>query len=543
MSYKKYLLKNATIIDGNNNQEFIGSIYIKDEKIYKISKNEQIIDNSYEIIDCTNKYITPGFIDVHGHSDLQIIRSSNMKGKIQQGITTEIGGNCGIGPFPIDLNDKGIVKAIHDLTKDVLGSYDYNFFDFESFCTEANKNTPNTNILFFQSHTALRANAIKGNPNRVATDQEIKKMCNLLDISLTQGCIGLSTGLYYAPCLYADQKELIELLRIVKKHNKIFATHHRCEGDYIIDSIKEVINLAKITEVQLEISHLKAIGVDNQKYIDEILNLIDSAKEEGVNIGFDQYPYEYGSTSIYSLLPPEYLKLSIEKLKEALNNKKEREKIKENIKKGEGWDSIIKMCGFDNIFAMYLETQRDLENKSIRDIAQLFYNKSDEDSCFDAFFDILQKEKGTALMIDITQSFESMEKILNHPLMCFGTDALYSGSEESSLPTHPRSYQAAVHLIDTFYKKRKSIDLISLIYNMSGKSAKRFNIKNRGVIKEGNFADLVVIDLENLCDVSTMTNEKIPPEGIEFVFVNGNLVYKNKEIVNTHSGRIIKYIS
>lgn len=543
MNKTSYILKNATIVDGSSNDSYVASLFIKNDKIEKIHNgNIDLLNNQnvHSVIDCKNKIITPGFIDVHGHSDLQILRSSNMRAKIQQGITTEIAGNCGIGPFPIDLNNKEVIKSMHDLTKDVLGSYDYNFNDFESFSKIVQKNLPNTNVLFLQSHTALRANAIFPNANRAATDDEINLMCSLLDKSLSQGCIGLSTGLYYAPCLYAEKKELIELLKVVKKHNKVFCTHHRCEGDDVINSLNEVIDLAKEVGVKLEISHLKAIGVENQKYVDQMLNIIEKAKDEGLNIGFDQYPYEYGSTSLYSLLPPSYLKLSYSELKVALNDKNERDKIKLLMKTAQGWDSIVKMCGFENIRTMYLETQRELENKNIKELSLLLKNRDDEDSCFDTLFDILLKEEGVALMIDVTQSLVNIEKILNHPLMCFGTDAIYSGDEKSTIPSHPRSYQAAVHLIDVFYKQRKAIKLENLIYNMTYKSAQRFDIEKRGLLKEGYYADIVVFDIDRIKDLSSLENIKIEPDGIDYVFVNGNLVYQDKKIINSHSGSIIK---
>ncbi|MDC7236711.1 MAG: amidohydrolase family protein [Sphaerochaetaceae bacterium] len=542
MNSKPIVLRKATIIDGLNNKRYKADIIIFEDKIKEINKKcDTSIHNCYSIY-CSGKIITPGFIDVHGHSDLQIRRSSDMKAKIQQGITTEIAGNCGIGPFPINLSDENVVKSIRELTKDVLGTFDYDFTDFSTFCEKVESNLPNTNILFLQSHTALRANVIKPNANRAATDLEIKQMCNLLDISLKQGCIGLSTGLYYAPCLYAEKKELIELLKVVKQNDKVFATHHRCEGDNVIESLKEVISLAKEVGVKLEVSHLKAIGVENQKYVNKMLNLIDEAKDANLDIGFDQYPYEFGSTSLYSLLPPDYLKLSNFDLKQVLSDENERTKIKNLIIQGDGWDSIIKMCGFDNIFAMYLESQRELENKSLREIALILKSKDDDDSCFEALFDILQKESGVALMIDITQSFDSMDKILNHPLMCFGTDAIYSGDEISTVPTHPRSYQAATHLIETFYKKRKIISLENLIHNMTYKSAKRFKIENRGSIEVGKFADLVVMDIDKVKDVSTSNDVKIPPEGIEYVFVNGKNVYKDKDIQLSHAGRILKQL-
>lgn len=541
MNKTTYLLKNATIVDGNNTSPFIASLLIKGDKINKIILEENTSFVKRDItIDCSNKIITPGFIDAHSHSDLQILRSPSMKSKIQQGITTEIGGNCGIGTFPLNDKDLDNISSIHELTKDVLGSFDYNYSDFNSFCKISNKNKPNTNVLFLQSHAALRVKTINPNPNREASDDEIKEMCLLLEKSLKEGCIGFSTGLYYAPCLYASDKELISLLEVVKRYDKIFCAHHRCEGDSVISSLKEIISLSQKVGVRTQISHLKAIGVKNQKHVDKMLSLIDEAKENGLDIAFDQYPYEYGSTSLYSLLPPSYLKLDRYYLKQALLNKEEREKIKKIIMKKEGWDSIIKMCGFDNISIIYLESQREKEGKTIRELAKQLKGKADDDSCFDTLFDILGEETGVALMEDVTQSIESIEKILTHPLMCFGTDAIYSGDEKSSLPTHPRSYQAAVHSIDVYYKQRKTLSLESLIYKMSGMSAKRFNIKNRGVIKKGNFADLVVMDIDSLKDNSNLKDNKTPPEGIEYVFVNGVCVYKNKKIINYHAGGIIK---
>lgn len=537
-----FLLKNAIIVDGMNNKPFFGSVTILKDKIDKIYKDgESLLDiNAKEVIDVNNRYLFPGFIDFHGHSDLQVIREPSMKCKIQQGITTEIAGNCGVGVFPIDTNDSSIGELINDNVKDVLGegkysSHEYNWHDFSTYTEYVKKQGSGTNILYLQSHTALRCNAVKGNPNRVATENEIKTMCEYLDKSLSQGCIGLSSGLYYAPCLYASKEELIALLTVVKNHNKFFAVHHRCEGDDVINSLEEVINLAKITGVKIEISHLKAIGVENQQWVDKMLNMIDKASECGVSIGFDQYPYDFGSTSLSSLLPPSYLQLSRSDLKLALNNKDDRNKMKNLIKKGEGFDSIIKMCGFSNIRIMYSEHFRDRDGLSLVECSKQLYNSDDEESLFNTFFDILRDENGICLMADVTQSIDSMEKILKHPLMVFGTDSLYSGA---SLPSHPRSYHSVPHYLSLFYKKLHVLPLEELVYRATGKSAKRLNLDDRGRINEGCFADLFVCDLDNLEDLSD-DNTQLPSKGIDEVFVNGKHVLSLKNIVDIPSGRII----
>lgn len=536
-----YLLKNANIVDGLNNEKYKGSLLIKDNIIQKIIRDEYELKDIKAscIIDVDNNYIFPGFIDFHGHSDLQVLRDPHMKCKIQQGITTEIAGNCGVGVFPVNENDLNSKNALVSATQDVLGKEDICWKDFNSFLTRINESGCGINMMFLQSHSALRIAAISDNSNREATKEEIQTMCKLLDESLKQGCIGLSSGLYYAPCLYASKFELIELLKVVKSHNKIFAVHHRCEGDDVISSIKEVIELARITGVKLEISHLKAIGVDNQKYVSEILDLIDSAVKEGLDIGFDQYPYDFGSTSISSMLPPSILKLSRKDLKKVLSKRSERFRISELIKKGNGFDSLIKMCGFDNIRIMYLEHHRELEGLTFKELANKFYDSIEERYCYDAFFDILLLEDGIALMEDVTQSIESLEKILKHPYMCFGTDALYCSSN-SLIPTHPRSYSATLHYLELFYKERKTLSLEELIYRMSGKSAKRLNLKDRGSIEEGKKADIVICDLNNLKVVSATEDSKISLHGIEYVFVNGHLSYEKNKVIGKPMGEIIR---
>lgn len=539
-----YLLKNAMIVNGMNQKAFLGSITIVQDKIDKIYKDGENLSHLIprEIIDVNRRYLFPGFIDFHGHSDLQTIRDPSMKCKIQQGITTEIAGNCGVGVYPIDINNKSIVDSINNNTKDVLGEgtyspEEYNWSDFKTYCDYVRKEGCGTNIIYLQSHTALRCNAILGNPNRAATKKELDVMCKMLDKSLTQGCLGFSTGLYYAPCLYATKEELIALLTVVKKHNKIFAVHHRCEGDGVIKSLEEVIDLAKITGVKLEISHLKAIGVDNQKYVPQLLSMIDDAEEQGMDIGFDQYSYDFGSTSLSSVLPPSYLKLSHSELKNALGNTEDRAKMKDLIIKGVGFDSIIKMCGFSNIRIMCSEHFRELEGLTLLECADKLYGNHDEENMFNSFFDILRDENGICLMEDITQSIDSMQKILSHPLMVFGTDALYSGG---SLPSHPRSYHSVPHYLSLFYKQLHSLPLENLIYRATGKSAERLKLEDRGRIKEGCFADLIICDLDNLEDLSTKNTQE-PSMGIDEVFVNGIHVSSHGEIIEKPSGKIITF--
>ena len=236
---------------------------------------------------------------------------------------------------------------------------------------------------------------------------------------------------------------------------------------------------------------------------------------EGIDVLFDQYPYEYGSTSLYSLLPPLYLRLSREDLKKLLESPKERAANKEEMQDPEGWDSLYELCGWDNITVIALDSNKRYEGLTLTGIANLRAQGP-----FDSFFDLLMEEDGVALMTDITQSQESLKRILTHPLMCFGTDPLYAGEK-----THPRSYQAAVHLLDRYWKRQDLLPLEVLISKMTSIPAARLGLSDRGRIAQGCKADLVVFDPITLKDNSTQEDITAKPDGMVLVMVNGKLSF------------------
>ncbi len=504
------LIKNGTVIDGTGKPSYKADLLIEEGFIVSIQKN--ISSKADRVIDASKDIVCPGFMDMHAHSDLEILRDPTMHHKIAQGITFDLSGNCGTGVFPRRLTDSPAFA-------DILGHYpSWTWTDFPSYASLIHSSM---NIAFLQSHGMLRMRAIEGNPNRPATEEEIKKMCALLDDSLSQGCLGLSSGLYYAPNMYADRAEILALLRVVKKHNALFCVHHRCEGDFILSSVDEVLDYARQTDVRLEISHLKAIGTENQKYVDEVLEKIHSARDAGLDVAFDQYPYEYGSTSLYSLLPPSMLQKShsdlVGCLKKALEDPSYRKQLTDEIENPKGWDSVIELCGFDNISIAVLETNMQYRGLTLTQCAE----KMGCD-CYDALFRLLIEEKGSALMFDITQSTENLIKIMKDPLMCFGTDALYTGNV-----AHPRSSSAAVHILDVFCKQKKIFSFEEMINRMTGRVSLRTGLCDRGVLAEGKKADIVVFDPVELKDNSSTWDPYAEPSGIKEVLVNGKNAFES----------------
>ncbi len=518
-----YLFKGAMVVDGTGKAAYKANVATKGNLIAYIGSDSV---RASHVFNAEGKYLTPGFIDIHAHSEFLALNTHSLKEKLEQGITTDVSGNCGIGVFPYERGQ----EDIKELCADVLGCHEnWNWQDFPSFKEEVERGGVGINMLFLQAHAPLRSVVLKGNPNREATDDEITEMCALLDKSLNEGCIGFSSGLYYAPCLFASSKELEMLLEVVAKHDALFAVHHRCEGNDVVASIKEVLDLALKTKVRLEISHLKVIGRNNQEKLDEVLSMIEEYRAKGCRVLFDQYPYVYGSTSLFSLLPPSALRLSRTELRFALSIESQREEYKSEMLNPVGWDSLYEMVGAENITIIELESNKEFEGLTLKEAA----GKLNTDP-ISALFDLLAEESGSAVMIDVTESEENLEKILKSPLMCFGTDALYSSANP-----HPRSRSAAIQLIKHYGLDRKTLPLEELVRKMSGETASRLNLKDRGVIKECYIADLVLFDPAKLEATAEPNKPFYRNEGLDVVMVNGTPVVQDGIYNGGLKGRIL----
>lgn len=517
------LLKNGTLVDGSGLKSRPADILIDGEKIADVLKAGT--GHADTEIDIAGKIVCPGFMDIHAHSELEVLRDPSMAHKVYQGITFDLSGNCGVGAFPRHLND-GPAFA------DILGHWqDWNWTDFNSYSENVKCGI---NMGFLQNHAMLRKAAINGNPNREASKEEVQTMCRLLDEALDQGCFGFSTGIYYAPNIFASRYEYIELLKVVKNHDAIFTVHHRCEGSEIVQSIEEVLSFMRETGVRLEISHLKAIGISNAGKVDEVIRMIHREKENGYDVAFDQYPYAYGSTSLFSLLPPRLLRLEqkdlLKELEDTVADAGKKEALIKEIENPQGWDSIIQLCGFDNIVAVILESSPSFNGMTVSQCAEKM--KTDP---YTALFTLLARETKCALMIDYYESEETAKKIMTDPLMSFGTDALYAGSG-----AHPRSGNAAIRLISEYALKQNTMSLEETIHRMTYKNAMKLKIQDRGLVKKGMYADLVVFDPETLKDNSSPLNPYCKCDGLEYVFVNGTCAIKNGALTGSVSGKVIK---
>lgn len=510
------LIRNGLIYDGTGNEPFTSDIAVFGDRIALIGKNG--ITRAKRVIDASGRAVFPGFIDIHTHTDLLALRDRDMTVRLSQGITTDVSGNCGIGVFPVS---SGLDTAVED----VLGEYEgRNWKDYRGYrSTLLGGGGIGINEAFLVSHTAIRLAVLGRNASSEASDEDIEKMAALLSSILDEGAWGFSSGLYYAPCVFASRKELRRLLEVVREHGKIFSVHHRCEGDDVLESLEEVLSLASETGVRIEISHLKAIGRRNQDKVPAMLEMIEDYRDHGTDVKFDQYPYTFGSTSLFSLLPPHILALSRLEQRLALSLENERDEIRREMEDPDGWDSIYAMAGPEDISVLYLESHPEYNGMTLAEIGEAKGRLP-----IYALFDLLAEEPGLAVMSDITQSEENLIKIMKHPLMSFGSDSLYS----SPVP-HPRSIHAAVRFLSHYVRDMHVMPFEEGIRRMTGENADRMGFRDRGYIREGMKADIIVADIPRIGEDGDSNT------GFDEILVNGRLAVDGGRFTGARAGEVL----
>ena len=364
------LIKNGTLIDGSGSKRYLADILIENEKIKKIGKLDLTAD---KVIDASGKIVSPGFIDTHSHSDLKVLIEPFVEPKIRQGITTEILGQDGISMAPLP---EEYVSSWRKNLAGLDGDSDELKWDWKNtdgYLNLISKTGSGPNELYLVPHGNIRMEAM-GLEARAATKEELEKMKEITRREMEAGVAGLSTGLIYIPCAYAEKEELIEICKVAAEYGRPLVIHQRSEADTMLESMQEVIRIAKESGVKIHFSHFKICGQKNWKLIEPVIALLDKCKEEGINVSYDQYPYVAGSTMLGVILPPWAHAGGTDKLIERLKDKSLREKMKKDIIEGiPGWDNFIDFAGFDGIYVTSVKTDKnqDCIGKNLTEITEL----------------------------------------------------------------------------------------------------------------------------------------------------------------------------
>jgi N-acyl-D-amino-acid deacylase len=528
------LIKNARIIDGTNTPAYDGDILVENKRIVSIGlcgfmdSNKQ---KDWKVIDATGYITAPGFIDTHSHSDLQVLTEPDVMPKLMQGITTEVLGQDGISMAPLP------IPYISAWRKNLAGldgesnEINWEYETTKNYLAMIEAVKPALNESYLLPHGNVRMEAM-GLDDREPSDDEIAKMCEIARREMQAGCLGLSSGLIYMPCAYSKTKELIELCKVVAEFNGVFVVHQRSEADTIISSMKEIIEIGRKSKVRIHFSHFKVCGKKNWNYLDEMLDLLDSAKKEGIKVSLDQYPYVAGSTMLGVILPPWMHDGGTDKLVERLHSSENRERIKKDMRDGiPGWDNFIDFAGIEGIYITSAATEKN-QNAIGLNLQQLGDLRKKEP--LESTFDLLMEEQNAVGMVDFYGLEEHVMKIMSRPEMNVCTDGLLSGTP------HPRVYGSFPRVLGKYVREEKVLTLEEAIYKMTGKAATALGIKERGFIKSGYFADITLFDPDTIIDQGTFENSKQFPVGIEYVLVNGEVAIEKGVYTTNRFGMVIR---
>lgn len=512
------IIKNGVIYAGDGKPPIEGDIAIRDGRIAAIGKD--LGSQAELVLDAGGLVVSPGFIDIHTHTDTNLFDAPKGDSRIFQGITTDLGGNCGYCPFVYS-------DEAWESRKDRPRHGGPAWRNIDGFYQRLTENKIGINYASLVGHGDVRE-AVVGPYNVKAGDEEIKRMCAVLDRQLELGAIGLSYGLEYAPGCYCDTREMVELNKVVRKHNALYTIHMRNEDDHVLEAMDEAIAAARLSGARLEISHLKAQNPANFDKIDEMLGKIDAARTEGIDIAFDRYPYTAFSTGFTSFIPIELRDGTSEDIYARLNDRATCEKIKKyaysRLERFGGPQQVVVAGCNDPANAVYA-------GKNLAECCQL--SGMDE---WEMIRYLLISEKLEVNQATFAMKEDNLKKIYAHPLSMPASDgSVYSpdGVLGKELP-HPRSYGTFPRFFEKFVREDKVLDLATAIWKCTGLPASRMKLRERGLLVPGYAADITVFDPQTIADRSTYARPHQFPAGIAHVFVNG--VHTIKE--GAHTGAL-----
>ncbi|EYE89556.1 D-aminoacylase [Fervidicella metallireducens AeB] len=525
----KLLIKNGIVVDGTGKERFKADIAIENDVIVKIG---DICKDGYEkVIDAAGKVVSPGFIDTHSHSSMLLFQDPFLTPKICQGITTELVAQDGMGPAPVTEETLSPwIKAM----KGLEGEYqiEWTWRSVADYLKLIETLELGPNIAYLAPHGNIRMVSM-GLDNRKPTEKEIRLMQKNLAKAIDEGAFGMSTGMIYPPCCYAEIQEFIELGKVIHEKGGVFVTHQRSEADSILDSMEEILTIGKESGCKVHFSHFKVCGRNNWDKFPKVLDRLDKAKEEGMTVSFDQYPYVAGSTMMSVILPPWVHDGGTDKLIERLKDPKLREKMIEDIENGiPGWDNFVKFAGLEGIFVTFVGSERNqaLVGKNLVEVGEI----KGKDP-LNAIFDVIMEEENIVGLVDFYGTEEHVKLIMSRPEHNVCTDGIMGGKP------HPRLYGAFPRVLSKYVREEKAFTLETAIHKMTGKAADVLGLTDRGILKEGLAADIVIFDPEKIQDTADYTNPTQYPLGIEYVLVNGKILINEGKPQRQKAGKVLRF--
>jgi N-acyl-D-amino-acid deacylase len=542
-------IQNAGVIDGTGLPAYKADIAIKGDRIAAIGKLEA---KARQTINARGLTVIPGVIDPHSHADLILPLDSKrqtelLRCKLAQGVTTTIIGNCGLGCAPVANDDaEGVLRAVNAwMTPEPV---EWKWRTIGEYLNRIESNGLAMNIATLAPHGPVRISAMgleKGSPSK----SQMKKMRTMIEQAMSDGALGLSTGLIYPPGMYSDTSELKELARVVVDYDGVYTSHIRGSSETLIPAVKELLEVGRETGVRVHHSHNEAVGREHWPKIDRVLAMEEEAERDGLRVSFDMFPYTAAATMMIAIYPPWALEGGVDRLIERLKDQKTRRRIERDLERKRpswppwrehGWPhNLVGATGWDAIFIGYVESRRNKRyvKRSLAELARLTGKRP-----FDAISDLIVEERAQVSMLIFEISGERDERELlgkyaRHRLSAFCSDAEDYGR---GLP-HPAAYGAFARILSKYVREDRALTLEEAVRKMTSYPARIFGLKDRGAIRPGAFADLAIFDPDGINDRASYEKPRREATGIKLVIINGRVAFENNQASDKSPGSVIRH--
>lgn len=492
------LITNGRIVDGTGNSWVYGDVAIKDGKIVRQGKSLHVTAD--KVIDATGLIIAPGFIDVHTHIEGEERENPTADNFIYDGVTTVITGNCGSSQVDI-----GKYLSMIDSLKVSI------------------------NVAVLVGHNSVRRE-VMGTSNRDPNEDEVQKMEALVDEAMREGAVGMSTGLIYIPGTYSKTEEIVRLAKVAAKYNGVYASHMRNEGDSVVPAIREALHVGRTAKIPVEISHFKLSGQQNWGRSTETVSLIENARKEGIDVTIDQYPYTASSTSLSTMIPDEILADGADSIRARLLRPDTKKYVIDQMLKSL---KRRKLKHFSYPVVSFHRADTTLNGKSIEEINRIKGRR--HRAKYEAETVIELMLNGGASMVFHGMSEADVKRIMQYPYNMFASDASIRIFNQG-VP-HPRGYGTNARILSKYVRNENVLVLEEAIRRMTSLPAQKFGLSDRGLIRTGMAADIVVFNENEVQDLSTFDKPHQYSKGFQYVLVNGSLVVDNGRHTGARPGK------
>ncbi len=519
------VIRRGIVVDGSGSPPFRADIGISGDAIKTVG--DLSAEEAETVIDASGLVVAPGFIDIHNHSDLSIFEVPTADNYVLQGVTTVVVGNCGSSPAPLtDVNYEEVVKRVKREHPDV----EIRWRSFAEYLKALDELRPVVNVAPLVGHGTVRS-AVLGFGPESPSERDLQAMRELAREAMEAGAFGLSTGLIYIPGTFSTTEEIVEVAKVSASYGGLYATHMRNEGVRLLDSVTETVTIGLRAGIGVEISHLKASGRPSWGKVSAALRIIEDYAARGYDVSADAYPYTAASTSLATLLPRDLRGASSDEVMRRLRDPKVVKELKERLGEAVFEERYISWA---DIMISYSPKHREFEGMRLDRIAESLGLDPVE-----AVVKLLLDDELATGMVSFGMREEDVRTVVSHPLVAIGSDG--SVGRFGVGKPHPRRYGTFPRVIAKYVREEKLLSLPEAVRKMTSLPARKLRLWNRGLIRPGFKADLVVFNYYSIEDTATYENPHSYPRGIRYVVVNGRVVVEAGKLVPTaRAGRVLR---